>query len=38
MRERKKINGGEATMGQVSHKKHGPEGWPIGVKSSPDET
>jgi len=30
--------GGKATMGLVSSRNCGPENWPIGVKSSPDET
>ena len=29
---------GETTMGYMSHKKCGPKGWPVGVKSSPDAT
>jgi hypothetical protein len=29
---------GEATMGYVNHKNMAPESWPIGVKSSLDET
>lgn len=29
---------GEAVMGYMSHEKRGPVGWPIGLKSSTDET
>jgi hypothetical protein len=32
--EVKKINGGERSIRGLG----GPEGWPVGVKSSPDET
>ena len=37
--EKKKVQeeGGEAAMGEES-RKNGPEGWLIGVKSSPDKT
>ena len=37
--EKKKVleEGGEAAMGEES-RKNGPEGWLIGVKSSPDKT
>lgn len=30
-------NGGESAMTQVTLREYGPEGWSIGVKSSPDE-
>ena len=33
----KKVKEGEDAMGLES-RKHGPEGWPTGVKSSPDKT
>jgi hypothetical protein len=36
--EKKMGEGRRSYHGLGESRKHGPEGWPIGVKSSPDET